>query len=275
MIYSLLAQNEVGYRLKEVVVISDGSTDSTVKKVKAIQDSRVRVIDDSQRMGKSARLNQILKTLHSDITLMVDADITINDSNLLARMLRDSDITRTGIMTVKAVPHRGRNFFEKCINHSVHLQNQLRSDWNYGNNYLSFRGCFVMLTQKAAKKIHFDNSIYNNDAFLYFQVKKLGFLPRYISNLSINYRSPNTFEDHIKQSSRFQSSLSELEPFFEEDLTPEYIFPKYLLFRAAAFNFLQNPIFFLGFFYIFLRTKYAKPQNLSSTWNIALSTKSA
>lgn len=275
LIYSLLAQVEEGFVLKEIVVLSDGSTDATAKRVKSIQDDRVHVFDDRQRLGKSARLNQLLDTLSSDVVLLLDADITIHNSYLLSKIFKDSDIERTGIISVKAVPHKGRNFFEKCINHSVTLQNHLRANWNHGNNYLSFRGCFVMLSQKAAKKIHLDNSIFNNDAYLYFQVKRLGFLPRYISSLSISYRSPNTFEDHIKQSSRFQASLQELEPFFHEDLSSEYIFPRALLLRATLLNFLQNPLFFIGFLFIFLRTKYTKPQNLTSIWNIALSTKSA
>ena len=56
---SLLAQKEDGFILKEIIVISDGSTDSMAQKVREIKDKRITFIDDKSRRGKSARLDQM------------------------------------------------------------------------------------------------------------------------------------------------------------------------------------------------------------------------
>ena len=133
----------------------------------------------------------------------------------------------------------------------------------------------MVIHKTAAKHLLLHESIYNNDAYMYFQAKKEGFLPRYIKTHHINYRSPSSLSDHIKQSSRFQNSAIELQRFFTDNLSSEYSIPKTLLIPLLIKNFLINPIYFFGYIGIFLRAKFAKPQNLKRAWNIAVSTKGA
>lgn len=271
---SLLAQKEEGYILKEIVVVSDGSTDKTVAFAKKIKDTRIRVVADSKRLGKSARINQLFSELQSDIQFLVDADIAIHDTSLLSKVIKGSDISRTGIVTVQAKPTKARNFFEKCINHSVLLQNDIRKHWNSGNNYLSFRGCFLAIHKSLARNMGMSDDVVNNDAFLYFQAKKKGYLPFYIPELEIEYSSPSSLSDHIKQSSRFQFSKNELSILLDQNLDQEYATPKSVMLRAMVKYFFKNPVLFSGYLFIFVRTKFSDTSNLKSAWNIAVSTKS-
>lgn len=275
LLTSLLRQKEDGFVLKEILVASDGSTDKTVEKVKKITDGRIKVLSDTSRIGKSARINQLLSEMKSDVVALLDADIRIDDDHLLSDVLKDSDVTRTGLIAVKAQPQVARTFFEKCINHNVAMQNEIRKKWNHGDNYLSFRGCFLVMAKSFAKNLVLPEDIVNNDAYIYFKAKQKNYLPRYTGEKSILYRSPATFSDHLKQSMRFQYSVSELETYFGKEISSQYRIPRKLFLLTFLTYFALNPILFSGYLFIFLRTKIARSTPLKSTWNIAASTKTA
>ncbi len=57
----------------EVLVVTDGSTDGTVAKLRALAEPRVRVLAHEQRSGKSACLNAALPQAHGEIVVLCDA----------------------------------------------------------------------------------------------------------------------------------------------------------------------------------------------------------
>ncbi len=69
---NLLAANYPSDKL-EVLVVTDGSTDSTVAKLRALADPRVRVLAREQRSGKSACLNAAIPQARSEIVVLCDA----------------------------------------------------------------------------------------------------------------------------------------------------------------------------------------------------------
>jgi cellulose synthase/poly-beta-1,6-N-acetylglucosamine synthase-like glycosyltransferase len=69
---NLLASDFPKDRL-EIVVVSDGSTDSTVKKIAALANPAVRLIEQPVRMGKSACLNVAVENARGEIIVFTDA----------------------------------------------------------------------------------------------------------------------------------------------------------------------------------------------------------
>lgn len=57
----------------EVLVVTDGSTDGTVARLRALTDPRVRVLAREQRSGKSACLNAAIPQAHGEIVVLCDA----------------------------------------------------------------------------------------------------------------------------------------------------------------------------------------------------------
>ena len=69
---NLLAANYPADKL-EVLVVTDGSTDGTVAKLRAFPDPRVRVLTREQRSGKSACLNAAIPSARGEIVVFCDA----------------------------------------------------------------------------------------------------------------------------------------------------------------------------------------------------------
>lgn len=269
---SLLTQNEEGFILKEIIVISDGSNDGTDQIVANINSKKIRLIIEKERKGKSSRLNQIFKIFRGDILFTLDADILITDKNLFSSILKKSKLNKDALISIRTEPIRGKNFIEKCLHYNTLLKNEYLKNSNSGNTYLGFHGEFMGYWGDFAKTITLNTSLVNDDTYLYFFTKKLGYRPKYISDVNIYYRAPSTFEDYLQQSSRFQSSRKELQKYFANDLKKEYQFPIMLITTSLKY-FISNPILFSGYLFFHILARLKKRRDIKSPWKIAFSTK--
>jgi len=269
----LLMQKETGFILKEILVVSDGSTDTTVEKVKEVRDKRIRIIKQPIRQGKSAAIDKILKNFDADFLILADADIHLADRQILEKFVTQTDFTKVGIVAPKFLPFKGRTIFEKALFYSVEMQNEIKAKWNDGNNYLSAKGCFLGLSRTFAKSVSMPTGLTNDDAFLFFKARALGLSTRYIENAVVFYKLPATFADHVFQSSRFQISHHELKNFFGKNLKKEYKIPAHISMFYFLKYFLMNPYTFILYFAIYALAKIKRQKNITATWHMVRSTK--
>ena len=75
LIESLLKQKLQNAIFKEIIVISDGSTDKTVEKIKTVKSRFIKLIVYKKRLGQNQALNQIAQVANSDILVLTDADV--------------------------------------------------------------------------------------------------------------------------------------------------------------------------------------------------------
>lgn len=273
LLEALLAQREDGFTLQEIIVVLDGSTDNTLQEIKEVNDKRIIVKDDRKRLGKSERLNQIFSLFTGDILFLMDADITIRDDELLVKVINKSDFQKDGLVTVNALPLPARTYFERILESGVVVLKDIVKNWNHGNNYLSFKGCFLSLDKKFAKSIHMPQSLINNDGYIYFAALEQDYTPRYIPELEVYYKSPANFKDHLKQTSRFHSSPSELTQYFSTNIKKDYHFPTFFAVKSTIKHLFLQPQYLVPYIVIMMLTKVMNPVNMKSTWSIASSTK--
>src|SRR3989344_9663131 len=88
MLKSVCKQKEKGFKIKEILVISDGSTDNTVKCVKKIRDPRIIIYEDNKRLGQPTRIQELLHRFNSDYLVLMDADLIIKDVYGVQRLIK-------------------------------------------------------------------------------------------------------------------------------------------------------------------------------------------
>ncbi len=273
LLASILNQVEINFWLKEIIIISDGSTDKTIDNVLKVKDKRIHLKIHNKRSGKSARLNEIFSLFRGDLLFLIDADILIKDKNLFFNIIKKWGPEKNQLISIKAEPIKARNFFERCINYSNQIKENIRYKWNDGNNFLAFRGCFMGLSRKFAKSLKLANNLINNDTFIYISAIRQSYKTKYFHSDLVYYKSPSKWDDHIRQSTRFQNSAQELEEIFSSDLKKQYKIPLLIILQVSIKYFLLNPFYFLGYFTLYIASKYKKTQGVTSTWDISLTTK--
>lgn len=273
LLNSFLRQKVAGYVLSEIIIISDGSTDRTVESAKEIKDSRIKIVDGDQRVGKSERINQIFSMFKGDILILADADITIADMSILSYIAGQNDIHKSGIFGINARPGTAGSFFQKVINSGFLAFDDIANKWMNGQNYLRFKGCFLVLDKKFAREQRIPGSAVNNDAYLYFAALEKKYCPRYLKKVVVYFKSPKDIADHLGQSSRFKISKDEMQKYFKFNLEHEYHIPITTAIRATLKHIFINPVYFLSYILINIYTSLTKNKHVSSLWSVAVSTK--
>ncbi len=95
----------------EVVVASDGSTDGTAQIVRQYANQGVRLLDNEQRLGKSAVLNASIPKLNGQIVLLSDANTQL-EPEALRKLVRWFQQPTVGVVCGRLVltdPRSGRN----------------------------------------------------------------------------------------------------------------------------------------------------------------------
>lgn len=94
----------------ELLVIDDGSQDETVRRLRAIDDDRVRVLADGQRRGVAARRNQLACEARGAWVAFLDADDAMDPRRLEVQQrflerFPDVDAVASGWMRMSGTGH--------------------------------------------------------------------------------------------------------------------------------------------------------------------------
>ena len=103
-ICSVLAQTHTNW---ELILLDDGSTDSSLKIAKSYEkkDSRIRVISDGKNKRLAARLNQLIKEAKYDFIARMDADDLMSNDRLEKQLVSlkqnpSIDLVTSGRLTI-------------------------------------------------------------------------------------------------------------------------------------------------------------------------------
>ncbi|WP_432992276.1 glycosyltransferase [Dactylosporangium sp. CA-233914] len=273
LLRDLLAQDETGYELVEIVVASDGSSDDTAAIVRAVPDRRVKLRDSRERLGKTTRMNELLSSFDGDILILLDADVALDAPDFLSRAARDFR-PGYGVMAVNAVPLPGRTLVEKCVIAGSSAVESAATRWDGGSNCLAFRGACLVLGQEFARRLELPASVVANDAYVYFRARQLGYEPKYDREVRVRFRVPGTLRDHLRQSERFRHSGAELaRELGDLSIPASYRAPRGILVRAFLAQLRRRPLALSGYVALTVYTRARIGRKPDVTWDIATSTK--
>lgn len=275
---SVVAQKEEGFILEKILIISDGSTDKTVKIARQVKSPKIEVKDYPQRIGKSSRLNEIYSSLKSDIVVQSDGDVIFANprviKNLIAPLVGDERVGMTG---GHPLPLPAKTFTEKAVNCTLEVYIPLRKALKGGDNILSATGRAMALRRELAKKMQVPKDTIANDGFAYFSCLTFGYQYRYAENAKVFFRSPQNLDDHINQNTRFAATIAWMSKFFPPQLVKrEYHIPAYLLYYHMAKQFIRHPIL-AGYIFLINRLchvrAYFMKKKINALWDIVYTTK--
>lgn len=275
---SVLDQKAEGFRIAKILVLSDGSSDNTVKIVKSFKPKLIKVISYGNRIGKSARLNELYQNLDTDLLLQSDSDIIYSHKyivrDMLLPLIKNKDV---GMCGGNPLPIKGTTYIEKAINLTTEVYQEFRKKVRNGENVFSADGRILAYKKELVKKIVVPNDMIANDMFTYFCCLSLGYKYKFVSTAVVYFRSPQSLKDHIRQNVRFRASPFRMERYFSGELVrKETQIPKILLYKTQFLMFIKHPVSTLFIYLINLYCKFKArlvERQLNAKWAIANSTK--
>ncbi len=277
LLESVLGQEEDGFRIGEIIVFDDGSTDETVAELKKISDPKIKLISGGERMGKATRHNQIFNLAKGKIIVLFDADILLKSPRTIVLLIKpffeDQEVGLTGGNTL---PLKGQTFAEKAILASFEAYERFRNRWREGHSVFNSNGPIMAMSGRLAKLMAVPRNTIAEDHFLYFRCLACGFKFRYVREAEAWYQLPTTIEDHLRQTRRFLSGRNLMKQIFGRLAEDEYAVPQRLIYKEFLVQILKSPFYSLAIFFInwFCRLSVGrKAGRIGALWPMSETTK--
>lgn len=203
---NIFAQDFNNIKIKKIIVASDGSKDNTVDIARSFKDNRMKVIDGKTRRGKNFRLNQIISETSSDILVLFDGDIIINDRKLIKKIIDPIISKKAELTSCEIYESRPRTFVEKALYVSMELKKTLFHEFKDGNNVYNCHGPARAFSSKLLRDFKFKNNCVD-DMYSYLECVKRGERFIFVKEVGVLYRLPSNSKDHYKQSSRYHDEI--------------------------------------------------------------------
>lgn len=270
-------QKLANFKLKDIVISSDGSTDKTNSIVKKFKG--VKLFANTDRKGLSRGLNQIIDYTDTDVLIIFNADIRLQDPFTLSKLATEI-LYGFDLVSCPIVDYDSQTEIAKILSVSMHIKERIFQTLGGGINPYSCRGPARAFSKDFYKKLFFPTSI-GEDMYSYFACidKKMSF--QYSTNTYVHYKLPQTFEDHKKQSIRFGSVRKLMSEFFAEELinaelkiSMQDIVKGLISITPYLF---KNSVYILEYMLITIAIKMAKQKSkhIQQVWQISHSSKAA
>lgn len=278
LIHSIFSQNKSNYRLEKVYVISDGSTDNTVEKVRLLSKTypNLRIYTDGMRKGKAARLNEIYRKNKSELLLTLDGDVLLGAKNTISLLVEKmKNNKRLNVVAGNVVPQKPGTFKEKMIYQNHIMWNNIRYSIGKTNHIANLYGSVSLLRGNFSKKVEYPTNITADEEYLYLKSYKNGGFD-FEKNATVYFKTPASFSEFTKQGRRYKNERFTLAPIFGNDTLSLHKIPLKAKLRGVFISFVTAPIwtaFALAYNFYMKATPFWDDLTHSGVWEIAQSTK--
>jgi glycosyltransferase involved in cell wall biosynthesis len=184
-------------QLREVLVVSSGSTDRTDEIVRnaSKQDARIKLLQEEKRKGKTSAVNLISKHAEGDIIVLSGADILLEGDVLekLVARFADQDI---GMAGARPVPVNDRSTLCGFCSHLLwEMHHRISLESPKCGEFIAFRNRGYIIPE----------GIGADEAFLESCFTKEGDMLAYVPEAIVRNRGPGTIQDYITQRRRIHA----------------------------------------------------------------------
>lgn len=206
VIKSIQSQLPHTYKLINIFVISDNSTDSTNKIVESFTDERIVLIKNITQKGKTYAIKKLFSLSQqnkSDFLILLDADLTIKDKKLLQKMVNgiskdDSIIASSGF----ALPKDPQNFIQRIGYYGFYIWEDMIKR---SKSTLYYRSSDPLIIFRVSDFLtdEINSYTYLHDEFYFLYALKLKKKFTFIKNAHVYFTLPSTTADYLKQMRRY------------------------------------------------------------------------
>ena len=155
------------------------------------------------------------------------------------------------------MPMPSQTKLERIVSHGHAFKRRLFREWKNGQNVFRCHGRSRAFSKKIYKQIVWPDDCVE-DAYSYLFVAKRGFSFHFVSRTAVYFRTPQTFYDYVKQSSRFLQSEETLRKHLGADfIKSEYQLPRLITIKIMASEFLRHPFLTLGYIGLHILSRVA------------------
>ena len=157
--------------VSEVIVVNDGSTDGTGKRIQEFKNKRIKVINKTRNEGKGAAVRDALKIAKGNVLIIQDADLEYDPGEyklVLAPILAKKADVVFGSRFVGNQPHRMLYFWHYVGNKFITLLANCLTNLNLTD----IETCYKAFTRQVARR-------------LYIQESRFGFEPEFTIKVAL------------------------------------------------------------------------------------------
>jgi glycosyltransferase involved in cell wall biosynthesis len=270
-------QHLASCRLVEVLVVSDGSTDDTVSRVRSLRFGRVRILQNKTRIGLAKSLNRMLATAKTDIVVTLDADIRIRDTRFIQKLIAPIVAHAADYTSSSIEEEPSTSFFAHTIILSMQAKRAMYRAIGTGNNVYTSYGLARAYSKRLYATLRYPFSA-GNDMFVYFYCLNKSYRFSHVPTAIARYTIPHNLHDYSLQSARFfQAKQHMLKVFQPSVVTSAFHIPFSAVLSGlwkSFFVLITHPIhtfvYMLFLAYGYTRSLHTK---IADTWTISTSTK--
>src|SRR3989344_18871 len=272
----ILVQKEIDFHVKEIIVISDGSSDKTVEKVRGVQDKRITLLDEKERVGQNVRQNSIFKKAKGDIIVLLEADTILKDSKYLYELIKPFIAKKNISMTYGyslPIPIKRGGFFERMLSFVETLKQKKLHSLINDNLYLCGTG---RAFSKEMIKTFFWPKDVPEDTYSFLFCKEKGLTIVSAPNAMVYFRSPANFSDYIKKAIKFKKGQSKLRKYFPKSLLSDnYRLKNRWMISLFLEGFYRTPIYMTAYIFVNFAKRMVSlfSPEFNPLWDISSSTK--
>jgi len=272
----ILAQKCENFRIKTIWIVSDGSTDETVKLARSVKSNLIVVTDGKKRIGKIRRLNQIFSHFNGDILIQFDADVRLGHDRVIEQLVHPFLTKKVENVCGIGVPTKPHTFAEELSYFGYLVWDRCKKLHNDPIRYhvtgqiRAFSASFLKGLQLPAHKKDI-----MEDTYLYYWAVTKNKKVVLAKHAYIYYRLPNTFTDYRKQMKRFLKTPDFMERYFGDTWTKKLdVITNKTRLKALVIEGVKRPHIALCYLllqsYVKLEARFSEPD---AAWQLVTSSK--
>ncbi len=279
LLKSVLQQHTEFFTLKSIIVASDGSTDSTKKKVLefAKTHSKVTLVASSARKGKIAQLNMLYQQFSSDFLLTLDGDVVLGGVHDIDEMIKVMHTKKhIDLVAAEQLPVSSQDtIVSKILFKNYELWNKAKDAMSDQANIYHMTGSVALLRKSFAKKVIYPSNITCDQGYLFVLAKRTNSF-YFTKNATILQSAVTTLKDLKKSHSRSYSERDDLRKVFGDEVLAYYSFPFHIKLQVLIKAMIGSPFVTLAAVLLniyFKNFPYSDALHAKGQWETVSSTK--